>query len=138
VQYWVFFFVNFRNISIFLGDCHHVQKDCHDIYCCIHLTSRCEWLLTCLSKAQDLVTLELGEAFNDGLSQNLHGCPLSLQCGVPFYGSLLLLPPYGGAPTWGTTADAAAGCALAPIWGKVFLGAKTAPTISPLLAGVAE
>ena len=102
------------------------------VYC-----SRGERPLAPLGKAQDLVALELGEAFNDGLGQCPHGSPLAFQC-VPDLDRVLLLPPHGAAPAWGTTADATTWGGVAPIWGHPTILAETASTIAPLWAAVAE
>jgi hypothetical protein len=113
--------------------------------------SRSERPLTGLDEAQDLVALELGKAFDDGLGQALDSCPLGLQSSALVDGALL--PPGGAAPTRGHTADAAptrgTPTDAAPTWGKTaeaaapvlghpVLGEVAAPAVAALLAGVAE
>ena len=98
--------------------------------------SRGERPLASLGKSQNLVALELGKAFNDGLGQSPHGSPLAFQC-VPDL-VRVLLPPHGAAPAWGTTADAATWGGVAPVRGHPTILAETAPTVAPLSAAVAE
>ena len=89
---------------------------------------RVERPLASLGKSQNLVALELGEAFNNGLSQCPHGCPLVLQCVYDLEG-VLLLPPHRAAPSWGT---------VTPIWGHTILGTESASVVAPLRTGMTE
>jgi hypothetical protein len=103
--------------------------------------SRRERPLAILGEVQDLVALELGEAFDDGLGQALDSCPLGLQSGALVDGALL--PPGGAASTRGHTADASATWGktaevAAPFCGHYFLEEEAGPAVAPFLTGVAE
>jgi hypothetical protein len=93
--------------------------------------------LALLGNAQDLVALEFSKAFNDGLSQCPHCCPLPLQCLASLHG-VILLSPHGAAPSWGTTADTAIWSTTAPIRGHPVLAAETTPTVATFRTAMAE
>ena len=92
--------------------------------------------LALLGNAQDLVALEFSKAFNDGLSQCPHCCPLPLQC-ASLHG-VILLSPHGAAPSWGTTADTSIWSNTDPIWGHPLLAAETTPTVATFRMCMAE
>ena len=99
--------------------------------------SRGERPLAPLGKAQDLVALELGEAFYDGLGQCTHGGSLALQCVADLNG-VLLLPLHGAAPAWSTTFDAPTRATVASVRSHPLLAAEAAPTVAPQGMGMAE